>query len=215
MPESTTTRPTTGRTRLWAIGLALVVALGIVAVVATRGGDDAATPAGTEQTRPVTVEGIALPPAPSQGADPAVGEAFPELVGSSFDGEPVEITDDGTPKVVLFLAHWCPHCQREVPAVQDWLDDNGPPEGVDLYSVATATGAQPGNFPPSAWLADEGWTVPVLADDADGSAATAVGLSGFPFFVAVDGDGTVVARASGEIGAEGLEQLIALAGGTA
>ena len=55
------------------------------------------------------------------------------------------------------------------------------------------------NYPPSAWLADESWPTPVLADSTDSAAAKAFGLPGYPYFVAVDRTGRVVARTSGEI----------------
>ena len=48
-------------------------------------------------------------------------------------------------------------------------------------------------------------------DDAQGTAAEAYGLSGFPFFAAVDGDGKVVERQSGEISMEQFDALIAAA----
>jgi hypothetical protein len=51
--------------------------------------------------------------------------------------------------------------------------------------------------------------VPVLADDEQSSAATAYGLSAFPFFVAVDAGGKVVARHSGELTPAQLDQLAA------
>ena len=38
-----------------------------------------------------------------------------------------------------------------------------------------------------------------MADADDGKAATAFGLNAFPYFVAVDGSGKVVARTTGEI----------------
>ena len=55
------------------------------------------------------------------------------------------------------------------------------------------------NYPPSDWLVGPDWTVPVLVDDADGTAAAAWGLRTYPYFVAVAADGTVVKRASGEL----------------
>ena len=55
------------------------------------------------------------------------------------------------------------------------------------------------------------YDVPTLVDDAEATAANAYGLSGFPFAVAIDADGQVVARTSGEVGSEGLEQLAQLA----
>ena len=64
------------------------------------------------------------------------------------------------------------------------------------------------NWPPSTWLGEAGLTAPVLADDAQGSAASAYGLSAFPFFTAVSTDGKVVARTSGEIPVTQFDQLI-------
>jgi hypothetical protein len=82
-------------------------------------------------------------------------------------------------------------------------------------SVSTAIDPARPNYPPDAWLADEGWTAPVLVD-GDDTAAQASGLSAYPFFVAIDGDGTVVLRASGELTTEQLDTVAStLAQGTA
>ena len=43
----------------------------------------------------------------------------PPSPASDFDGDDITIgADDGTAKVILFVAHWCPHCQAEVPRDQ-------------------------------------------------------------------------------------------------
>jgi thiol-disulfide isomerase/thioredoxin len=193
------------RVVVWAAAAAVVLLALVVAVVASRGGGGPTTATGTEQTRPVTVTGAALP-AYGTGTDPAVGAAAPELYGASFDGTPVNVTHDGRGKLLLFVAHWCPHCQREVPLVVEHLR-SALPEGVDLVAVATSTSRDRPNYPPSSWLDRVGWTAPVLADDAGGSAATAYGLSGFPYFVAVDRAGKVVARTSGEISVADFDRL--------
>lgn len=142
------------------------------------------------------------------GTDPAVGETMPEIRGASFDGSPVRVANDGRPKVLFFLAHWCPHCQNEVPVIVDYLEEEGEPEGIDLLAVSTAVDDRRPNFPPSAWLEREAWPVPVLADSEGGTAAEAYGVSGFPFFVAIDGDGKVVARHAGPLGRDRLAELI-------
>jgi len=54
----------------------------------------------------VAFSGTILPLSPEEGTDPAVGMPLPELIGQSFDGTPVSITNDGRPKVIFFLAHW-------------------------------------------------------------------------------------------------------------
>jgi thiol-disulfide isomerase/thioredoxin len=189
---------------LGAVAAGALVLLG-VAVVATRSSDgDTALP----QIRPVEVVGDPLPAFDPTVSDPAVGMTAPRLVGSSFDGTPVEVTDDGRPKAIWFLAHWCPHCRAEVPRIVDLVAGGGIPDGVDPYSVSTAVDANEANYPPSTWLEREGWTIPVLADDDAGSAARAYGLSGFPFLVLVDGSGKVVARASGEVDPAVISQML-------
>jgi thiol-disulfide isomerase/thioredoxin len=195
-------------------GLIAVAAIVAIVVSSVAGGGDS-TPAGVEQTRAVTITGASLPALPDSGADPAVGTAAPELRGQAFDGSPVAIVNDGRPKLVAFVAHWCPHCQREVPVITKWIQQNGMPQGVDLYAVATSTSADAPNYPPSKWLDREHWPIRTMADDAKYTAASAFGLTGFPYFVAINSSGKVVARTTGELPTAQLDQLIALARGSA
>lgn len=184
---------------LW-IGVAgLVLVLALAAIVSSGGGDKNQSAEGIEETRSVTVSGAALPMFAPDGADAAVGTAIPEVKGQSFDGSPVEIRNDGRAKLIVFVAHWCPHCQKEIPLLAGWLKSNTLPGGVDLYTVSTGVTSERPNYPPSTWLKKEGWMGPTLADSDDQEAADAFGLSAFPYFVAVDGSGKVVARTSGEI----------------
>jgi cytochrome c biogenesis protein CcmG/thiol:disulfide interchange protein DsbE len=217
--------------RWWIIGgvvLAIALAL-LVAMFATRpkdqvssGGQSSAgfnTAEGAPKdlvTGTVTVQGTNLPelpdaqPGQAPPADPAVGQAVPTVSGQKFSGEPITIPGAGTPKVVMFVAHWCPHCQKEVPLLTDHLK-GGMPEGVDLFAVSTGVNEPRGNYPPGSWLRAENWPVPTLVDDAQGTAAQAYGLSGFPFFTAVDSSGKVVKRASGELTTQQFDDLVAAA----
>jgi thiol-disulfide isomerase/thioredoxin len=197
---------------LW-IGVAAVVLVLAVAAIVSSGGSGGSKKSaeGAAETRPVTITGTPLDKLPASGADPAVGKEIPEARGQSFSGVPVDIRNDGRPKLILFVAHWCPHCQREVPLLSKYLKAHPLPKGVDLYTVSTAVNEPRGNYPPSAWLAKEGWTAPTLADSDDGKAADAFGLPGFPYFVAVDGSGKVVARTSGEITTDEFVNLAAKA----
>jgi thiol-disulfide isomerase/thioredoxin len=159
------------------------------------------------------VTGTPLPAYAPGATDPAVGQPAPLVEGASFDGTPVAIKADGRPKLVLFIAHWCPHCQREVPVVQDWLDAKGLPARVDLVSVATGIDPTLPNYPPDAWLAREGWTPPVIVD-GDRQIATAYGLTAFPYWVAIGADGNVAGRLTGELTPDQLDELVAsLTGG--
>jgi cytochrome c biogenesis protein CcmG, thiol:disulfide interchange protein DsbE len=193
---------------LWIGVVALVLILAVAAIVSGGGSDGNKTAEGSEQSRPVTISGSALPQLPqSGGTDPAVGQVIPEATGQSFDGSPVAIRNDGRAKLIVFVAHWCPHCQKEIPLLADWLKSNSLPSGVDLYTVSTGVDSKRPNYPPSSWLDEEGWKAPTLADAKDGKAADAYGLSAFPYFVAVDGSGKVVARTTGEITTDDFEDL--------
>ena len=97
----------------------------------------------------------ALPTFTDAATDQAIGRPIPEVSGTDFDGTSVRIAADGRSKILLFLAHWCPHCQREVPVVQTWLGAGRLPAAVDLISIATAIDQNLPNHPPDAWLARE------------------------------------------------------------
>jgi disulfide bond formation protein DsbB/thiol-disulfide isomerase/thioredoxin len=154
-----------------------------------------------------TVEGAVLPEFTDPANDPAAGQPLPVLTGTDYSGQPVTVSKDGA-KVIMVMAHWCPHCQTEVPKIQQWLTDNGFPEGVALYSISSGAQANAPNYPPDAWLQRENWEVPVIADDEDGTARTSMGLSGYPFFVFVEFDGTVAYRHAGAMPIEEFAQRI-------
>ena len=212
-------------------GLAVVLVIAIVVVALTSGDDESVTSGGSDAPAAagvdgdlafgeVTVEGEPLPEYTGAEPDPAVGMAAPTLTGVDPSGDPVTIdpATDG-PMVVAFLAHWCPHCQAEVPRLVDVADEDGTVDGVSMAAVATSSDPARPNFPPGPWLADEGWPGPVLVDsEAEAgqlpTAAAAYGEAGFPFLVAIDADGEVVARASGEQGEDGLREMFAQAAGT-
>lgn len=197
---------------------AIVIVVAVVAIILGGGGlpgpsvassplaSPGSVPGSAAADTTPTIAGPSLPKFDVPTADAAVGLAAPIVRGASFDGRPVTIGGTGRPTVVLFLAHWCSHCQAEVPRVQAWLDAGGLPEGVDLMSVATATDPNLPNYPPDAWLAREGWTPAVLVDPT-GSVAEAYGLSAFPYFVFVDGAGNVTGRLTGELPVEDLERI--------
>jgi thiol-disulfide isomerase/thioredoxin len=199
-----------------AIALAAVLAIVLPGASPPGGGGSSSVPpsaasaaapgSGTASGAPV-ITGAALPEFANPTADPAVGMPAPEVRGSDFGGTPVTIEHDGRPKVVLFVAHWCPHCQREVPLIQAWVDSGGVPDGVDLISVATSIDQAAPNYPPDAWFQREGWTVPVIVDPTN-SVANAYGLSLFPYWVFIGPDGTVKARAVGELPVANLETVI-------
>jgi thiol-disulfide isomerase/thioredoxin len=198
-------------------GIVLLL-VGALAIALLGGGDDEdLTPApGDEQTREVTVTGDALPPAPEQGApDIGIGLPAPALAGQSFSGGNVTVDPASGKQLVMFVTHWCPVCQREVPKVISWLDDGGNTSGVKITLVST--GYDPGRLggptrEPSVWLSSLGWPTPVIADSADFAAASAYGLRSYPYFVLLGDDGSVVSRISGELSMGDLSAFIAQEG---
>ena len=147
----------------------------IVAVVASGGGDDSSAKATSFETHAVTVDGTPLPSYDStKSPDPGIGKTIPTLEGVSvLDGKPVTVKPTGKPQMVLFVAHWCPHCQAEVPRLVD-LAKQGVFDGVEVTAVATGTNSAYPNYPPSAWLEGVKWPFPVLADSPQFTAATVV-----------------------------------------
>jgi thiol-disulfide isomerase/thioredoxin len=164
----------------------------------------------------VEVTGDNLAPLEDPSNDPAIGVAAPALSGTNYAGEPVELRpgSDG-PTMVVFLAHWCPHCNDEIPVLNEWRDSGAIPENLRIVGVSTAVSDERPNFPPGEWLVEKDWQWDVLADGSDARAMDAYGVTGFPFFVMLDADGNVVARGSGEQPIEVLEQLAAAATATA
>ncbi|HEX4902206.1 MAG TPA: TlpA disulfide reductase family protein [Acidimicrobiales bacterium] len=196
------------RTKVLPIVALVVVGLIAVGIALLSGGGDDSDDGGTAlSTAEVTVRGEALPPL-GDGQDPAVGTPAPELEGVSVDGTPTNVEPAGRPTLLAFLAHWCPHCQAELPRLVD-LADAGELDDLRAVAVLTGTDESRPNFPPGEWIEDEGWEGEVLLDDADQPAAAAYGLSSYPFLVLLDADGNVVARSAGELGMEGLEVFLA------
>jgi hypothetical protein len=99
-----------------------------------------------------------------------------------------------------------------VPLLQAWVGTGGVPAGLDLISVATSIDPTRPNYPPDAWLAREGWTVPVIVDPTN-AVARAYGLRFFPYWVYVGPDGKVRGRMIGELSVADLEARLRALGG--
>jgi len=207
-PSARPAPPQPDRSRvLLIVGLGMLAVVAIGVAIAFSGSDDPATKDNAPAYGPVFVEGSPLPTFESTSDDPAIGQAIPLVEGTAPDGRPVTLEATGQPTVVAFLAHWCPHCQREVPLLVD-LMASGQLDGVRMVGVLTSTSPDQPNFPPVAWLEREAWTGEILLDDDQSTALASYGQGGFPFLVFVDGDGNVVARASGELPTEDILALV-------
>ena len=196
----------------WIVGAIIAIVVGAAAVVAiTTSGSDGPSSDGLVEQAAVSVAGDVLP-AYNDGDpnDPALGMTAPVLTGKGFTGNTITTETTGTPMMLVFLAHWCPNCQREVPALVEWNKAGRTPPGIDIIGIATGTDPANPNYPPSEWLAREEFPAlwPVIADSKDNTAGDAFGLAGYPYFVLIDGNGKVVKRMSGEIPTDELTVLI-------
>lgn len=200
---------------VWIGGL-VVVALAVTVALNVGGGDDgdvvSTDDAGTAESVVETAfaEILGPPLAPLDGDDGTVGTPAPRISAQNFDGSRVQIGGDGTARLYGFFAHWCPHCQDEIPRVTEWLNDNELPAGVEVVAISTGVSSDLDNYPPSAWFEREQWPVTVVIDDAESPLAQGFGLTAFPFWVAVDADGNVARRVTGGLPIDDFEALVAL-----
>ena len=207
-----------GRNWVFPTVIGVVVLAGVLAVVLSAVGgskSDSGGSGGTvvkakvEVSPKVTVTGAALPAFTGAAKDPAVGLAAPGLESVDFAAkDSVTGGTTGSPYVVAFLAHWCPHCQLEVPRLVA-VEQAGKNAGVPVIAVPTGTDSGAPNYPPSTWLSRERWPGRVVLDDKAQSAARAYGLAGYPYLVWVDANGKVAARTAGEVPETDLRSMFA------
>ena len=174
---------------VWVTIIGVVVVLGVGAIYMSGGGKEA----GTEIGDSVTVSGEPLTANRGARRQSAHGHWHQPRRRRSRGFSPGQ----GTPMIIFGVAHWCPHCQAEIPRLVKY-EKEGMFKGIDIVAISTAQDEARGNWPPSVWLDKEGWDGVVLADDKNTTAFNAYGLSGFPAIIAIDAQGNVVALTSGE-----------------
>lgn len=193
--------PDAGSNRMFTLAIIgiLVLGLGAIAFVVTS----RETLIDADQVAPVTIDGgEALPALTDSGisadpsSDPTIGMPFPTITGTSFDGSEVVIEDDGRAKAVYLLAHWCPHCQDELPRIVELMENDRVPDNLDIYAISTSYDPSRGN-PPARWFDVENYEGFLMRDSESNSAFVTLGGSGFPYAVYVDANNNIVARSSG------------------
>ena len=152
----------------------------------------------------------ALPVYPQSGADPAVQASMqvPPVTGDEYySGERLTVAPNGENATVwLVWAHWCPHCQRELPELADFWETSAEQyPHVELVTVSTSIDDARGN-PMVPYLDSSQFPFPVLVDPTGALAAT-FGTPAFPFWVVTGPDGRVLFRQPGAFGADQLPGL--------
>lgn len=186
-----------------------------IATTTTTAAMTTTTPAPTTTTTSPTLietaDSVALAGGPlprfGQSPDPAVGMVAPTATGTDFAGRPVALEPSGKYQVLMFLAHWCGHCQNEVEELGPYFESTTLPPNVEVLSVSTGVDEQRPNYPPSEWLTPQAWSTPVLVDTVESSVGAAFGLNAYPFWVVLDPQGVVLARTAGSLPLESIEAL--------
>ena len=145
---------------------------------------------------------------PNQPNDAALGLQLGSVTGTEYYTAAATSIDpaDDTARVWLIWAHWCPHCQTELPEVSEWYEEHAA-DYPDIELVTISTAIDPGRANPlEPYLEDSQFPFPVLVDD-DTSIAGQLGASAFPFWMVTDGEGTVLVRIPGAIGIDTVEQI--------
>jgi thiol-disulfide isomerase/thioredoxin len=143
-----------------------------------------------------------LPPFEDTTNDLAVLAAMtlPTIEGPEY-GSGTTVTyrpNDGIARVWLAWAHWCPHCQAELPELATWYEENADRyPGIELVTVSTSIDESRDN-PLLPYLEESAFPFPVIIDE-DGTQGSHLGATVFPFWVVTDGDGAVLVRLGGEL----------------
>ena len=139
--------------------------------------------------------------------DTALGRIMPAVEGLEYYTNTVLNVDpaDGTNRLWLIWAHWCPHCQAELPPLSAWYVEKGDRYTAELITVTTSIDASRDN-PLQPYLDESQFPFPVLVDVSSDLAAR-FGVSAFPFWVITDGEGRVLFRSAGRLETNNVEAI--------
>ena len=156
-----------------------------------------------------------LPRYPDSGQDTALGMKLGTVTGAWYPDSQIQSIDpaDGIARAWVVWAHWCPYCQKELPIVKSWYEENASDNPhLQIVSITTAIDDSASN-PLLPYLEAQDFPFPVIIDTS-GSLSAQFGVSAFPFWVFTGPDGTVLGRTAGLLPEEQLaaffEQLEAV-----
>jgi cytochrome c biogenesis protein CcmG, thiol:disulfide interchange protein DsbE len=132
-----------------------------------------------------------------------VRDTAPDFTLPTADGGSVTLSYLLAERPVLldFWASWCPHCQRNMPRLQELHARYG-----DRVAILGVNMKEDGDAV-RAFLASRGITYPIALDA--GAVARAYGVRFTNTHVLIRQDGAIVDVRAGDISAEGLERLLA------
>ncbi len=143
-------------------------------------------------------------PAPEEESPPQK-TAAPDFTVYDLEGNEVHLLDYvGKPIVLNFWASWCGPCQMEMPDFQEKYLELG--NEIQFLMVNITTGRETLESA-SQFIAQQGYTFPVFYDTASDAAMT-YGAYSLPTTFFIDAEGCAIAKATGAISADVLQQGI-------
>jgi len=208
-PSKKSSRSANPQARILAVALSVVLlaAVAVVIIVLATGGSDTPKDVTLYQVQAVTISGDPLPNPEAGAPDNSQGKKVPRIDGKTFGSSKISIKP-GKKTLVIGINRQDVDVQGEVEELVKWHHAYLTPEELNVITLVTGPGRDTAAEPASTWLLRSEWPWPVLVDDANSSAAAALGFLATPGILLIDEDGVAQYRVLGALPIDRLEQEI-------